>query len=164
MIILVKRTLGDKSCISTHIFVFFPQSIQIDTIDRSIYGRLCTWSQTAEYGTSEIEPPRPVICPCGKKLNSFLASALISMEEIEPNLGRRVKFGGLLTLGIRRCVSSPFLLFVMYTRRRRIPSVSKRTHYERPATSGFRFNTEVYVDLDQGCDRRVESDFNTDSY
>ena len=48
--------------------------------------------------------------------------------EIEPNLGRRVKFGGLLMRGIRRRVSSPFLLFVMYTRRRRIPSVSKRTH------------------------------------
>ena len=41
---------------------------------------------------------------------------------------------------------------------------SRYTEYERPATSGFRFNTNVYVDLDQGCDRRVESDFNTDSY
>ena len=41
------------------IFIFLPQSIQIDPIDVSIYGRLCTWSQTAEYGTSEIEPPPP---------------------------------------------------------------------------------------------------------
>ena len=41
---------------------------------------------------------------------------------------------------------------------------SRYTEYERPATSGFRFNTDVYVDSDQGCDRRVESDFNTDSY
>ena len=41
---------------------------------------------------------------------------------------------------------------------------SRYTNHERPATSGFRFNTDVYVDLDQGCDRRVESDYNTDSY
>ena len=62
----------------------------------------------------------------------------------------------------------PFLPFDMCTRRRRIPSVfetnSRYTEYESPATSGFRFNTDLYVDLDQGCDRRVESDFNTDSY
>ena len=50
------------------------------------------------------------------------------MAKVEPNIGRRVKFGGLPTLGIRRRVSSPFLPFVMCTRRRRIPSVSKRTH------------------------------------
>ena len=62
----------------------------------------------------------------------------------------------------------PFLLFDMCKRRRRIPSVektnSRNTNYEKTATSGFRFNTEVYVDLDQGCDRRGERDFNTDSY
>ena len=48
------------------------------------------------------------------------------MAKVEPNLGRRVKFGGLR--GICRRVSSPFLLFDVCTRRRRIPSVSKRTH------------------------------------
>ena len=61
-------------------------------------------------------------------MNSFLASALISMAKVEPNLGRRVKFGGLRRLGIRRRVSSSFLVFVMCTRRRRIPSVAKRIH------------------------------------
>ena len=61
-------------------------------------------------------------------MTHVFASALISMEEIEPNLGSRVKFGGLLTLGIRRRVSYPFLLFDMCTRRRRIPSVAKRIH------------------------------------
>ena len=50
------------------------------------------------------------------------------MAKVEPNLGRRVKFGGLLTLGIRGGVSYPFLVFVMCTRRRRIPSDAKRIH------------------------------------
>ena len=47
---------------------------------------------------------------------------------------------------------------------KRCETNSRYTNYEKNATSGFRFNTEAYVDLDQGCDRRVESDFNTDSY
>ena len=51
----------------------------------------------------------------------------------------------------------PFLVFVMCTRRQRIPTLSKRIH-ERPTTSGFRFNIDLYGDLDQRCDRRVESD------
>ena len=33
-------------------------------------------------------------------MTDVFASALISMAKVEPNLGRRVKFGGLLTLGI----------------------------------------------------------------
>ena len=90
-------------------------------------------------------------------MTHVFASALISMEEIEPNLGSRVKFGGFLLDGIRRHVSYPFLVIVMCTRRRRIPSDAKR-HCERPATSGFRFNTKLYGGFDQGCDRRVESD------
>ena len=61
-------------------------------------------------------------------MTHVFASALISMEEIEPNLGSRVKFGGFLQAGIRRRILSPFQLFVMYTRRRRIPTLSKRTH------------------------------------
>ena len=114
--------------------VFLPLSIQIDTIDLYRLGRVCTWYKSAEYGTSEIEPPRPLPSiglshlPVRKKKNYVFASALISMAKVEPNLGWRVKFGGLPTLGIRRRVSSPFLPFVMCTRRRRIPSVSKRTH------------------------------------
>ena len=101
-------------------------------------------------------------------MNSFLTSTLKSMAKVEPNLGRRVKFGGLLTLGIRRRVSSPVLLFVMYTRRRRIPSVSKRTHdiptMKDPRLLVFALTLISMEGLDQGCDRRVESDFNTDSY
>ena len=38
-------------------------------------------------------------------MTKVFASALISMAKVEPNLGRRVKFGGLRRLGIRRRVS-----------------------------------------------------------
>ena len=48
--------------------IFLPQSIQIDRIDVSIYGRLCTWSQTAEYGTSENRTTAP---PTEYRLKSF---------------------------------------------------------------------------------------------
>ena len=84
------------------------------------------------------------------------------MEEIEPNLGSRVKFGGFLKGGIRRCISYPFLLFVMCTRRRRIPSVAKRTHdiptMNHPRLPVLALTLISMNDLDQGCDRRVESD------
>ena len=101
-------------------------------------------------------------------MTPVFALTLISMEEIEPNLGCRVKFGGFLLDGIRWRVSSPFLLFVMYTRRRRTPSVSKRTHdiptMKDPRLPVFALTLNSMEGLDQGCDRRVKSDFNTDSY
>ena len=100
-------------------------------------------------------------------MTDVFASALISISKVEPNLGRRVKFGGFLKLGIRRRVSYPFLLFDMCTRRRRIPTLSKRTH-DIPSTKDprlpvFALTLNSMEGLDQGCDRRVESDFNTDS-
>ena len=62
----------------------------------------------------------------------------------------------------------PFLLFDMCTRRRRIPSVSKRTPdiptMKDPRLPVFALTLNSMEGLDQGCDRRVESDFNTDSY
>ena len=62
----------------------------------------------------------------------------------------------------------PFLLFDMCTRRRRIPSVSKRTPdiptMKDPLLPVFALTLNSMEGLDQGCDRRVESDFNTDSY
>ena len=101
-------------------------------------------------------------------MTKVFASALISMAIVEPNLGRRVKFGGLRTLGIRRRVSSPFLPFVMCRRRRRIPSVSKRIHaiptMNGPRLPVFALTLNSMEGLDQACDRRVESAFNTDSY
>ena len=101
-------------------------------------------------------------------MTHVFASALISMEEIEPNLGSRVKFGGFLLDGIRRRVSYPFLVLVMCTRRRRIPSDAKRTHdiptMKDPRLLIFALTLISMEGLDQGCDRRVESDFNTDSY
>ena len=65
-----------------------------------------------------------------------------------------------------RLVSFPTVRYVYKTSAysKRCETNSRYTDHERPATSGFRFNTDVYVDLDQGCDRQVESDFNTDSY
>ena len=71
-------------------------------------------------------------------MNHFFASALISMEEIEPNLGSRVKFGGLLTLGIRRGV------YETSAYSKRCETNSRYTNHERPATSGFRFNIDLY--------------------
>ena len=101
-------------------------------------------------------------------MTKVFASALISMAIVEPNLGWRVKFGGLRRLGIRRRVSSSFLVFVMCTRRRRIPSVAKRTHdiptMKKPRLPVYALSLISMERLDQGCDRRVESDFNTDSY
>ena len=65
-----------------------------------------------------------------------------------------------------RLVSFPNVRYVYKTSAysKRFETNSRYTEYEKTATSGFRFNTKVYVDLDQGCDRRVESDINTDSY
>ena len=65
-----------------------------------------------------------------------------------------------------RLVSFPTFRYVYETSAysKRCETNSRYTNYEKTETSGFRFNTEVHVDLDQGCDRRVESDFNTDSY
>ena len=58
--------------------------------------------------------------------------------------------------------------FDMCTGRRRIPSVSKRTHdiptMKYPRLPVFALTLNSMEGLDQGCDRRVESDFNTDSY
>ena len=91
-----------------------------------------------------------------------LALTLISMAKVEPNLGSRVKFGGFLKLGIHWRVSYPFLLFVMCTRRRRIPSVAKRIHniptMKDPQLPVFALTLNSMEDLDQRCDRRVESD------
>ena len=62
----------------------------------------------------------------------------------------------------------PSLSFDMCTRRRRIPSVSKRIHAipstKHPRLPVFALTLNSMERLDQGCDRRVESDFNTDSY
>ena len=96
-------------------------------------------------------------------MTDVFPSALISMEEIEPNLGRRVKFGGFLQAGIRRRVSYPFLLFDMCTRRPRIPTLSKRIHgipsTKHPRLPVFALTLNSMEGLDQGCDRRVESNF-----
>ena len=58
--------------------------------------------------------------------------------------------------------------FDMCTGRRRIPSDAKRIHdiptMKGPRLPVFALTLNSMEGLDQGCDRRVESDFNTDSY
>ena len=63
-------------------------------------------------------------------------------------------------------VSFPTVRYVYETSAysKRFEMNSRYTYYERPATSGFRLTLISMEGLDQGCDRRVESDFNTDSY
>ena len=60
-----------------------------------------------------------------------------------------------------RLVAFP-LVFVMYTRRRRIPSVAKRIQdiqtMKDPRLPVFALTLNTMEDLDQRCDRRVESD------
>ena len=154
--------------------VILPQSIQIDPIDVSIYGRLCTWSQTAEYGRSEIEPPRPLPSiglshlPVRKRfeLLSRFNTDVYGKSRTKPREASEIR--RVTDAWNTPACSSLFLLFVMYTRRQRIPSVSKRTH-DIPTMKDSRLPvfalTLISMEgLDQGCDRRVESDFNTDSY
>ena len=101
-------------------------------------------------------------------MTKVFASALISMANVEPNLGRRVKFCGLLTLGIRGSVSILSYCSICIRDVGGIPSVSKRTHdiptMKDPRLPVFALTLISMEGLDQGCDRRVESDFNTDSY
>ena len=101
-------------------------------------------------------------------MNSFLASALISMEDIQTKPREASEIRRVTDAWYTRARLYPFLLFDMYTRRRRIPSVSKRTHdiptMKDPRLPVFALTLISMEGLDQGCDRRVESDFNTDSY
>ena len=138
------------------------------------FGRLCTWSESAGKSTSEIEPPRP--------LPSIGLSNLGVRKRFELRFRFSIDFNGKsrtkprMASEIRRVtdawntparlVSFPTVRYVYKTSAysKRFETNSRYTNHEIPATSGFRFNTEVYVDLDQGCDRRVESDINTDSY
>ena len=101
-------------------------------------------------------------------MTKVFASALISMAKVEPNLGRRVKFGRVTDAWNTPARLYPFLLFDMCTRCRRILTLSKRIHdipsMKDPRLPVFALTLISMEGLDQGCDRRVESDFNTDSY
>ena len=151
-----------------------PSSIQIDTIDLYILGRLWLWYKSAEFRTSEIEPPRP--------LPSIGLSHLPVRKEKDQGFRFSIDFNGKSRTKpreaseIRRVTDAwntparlyPFLVFDMCTRRRRIPSVAKRIHgipsTKLPRLPVFALTLNSMEGLDQGCDRRVESDFNTDSY
>ena len=151
-----------------------PLSIQIDTIDLYSLGRLWLWYKSAEYRTSEIESPRPLPSislshlPVRKKNDQGFRFSidLYGKSQTKPRMASEIR-------RVREAWNTParlypFLLFDMCTRRRRIPSVSKRTPdiptMKDPRLPVFALTLNSMEGLDQGCDRRVESDFNTDSY
>ena len=123
---------------------------------------------------AKVEPPRP--------LPSIGLSNLGVRKRFELHFRFSIDFNGKsrtkprMASEIRRVTEAwntparlyPFLPFNMCTRRRRIPSVSKRTPniptMKDPLLPVFALTLNSMEGLDQGCDRRVESDFNTDSY
>ena len=143
-------------------------------IDMYILGRLWLWYKSAEYGTSEIEPPRPLPSiglshlPVRKKNDQGFRFSidLYGNCRTKPREASEIRRVTDAWNTPARLVSFPTVRYVYKTSAysKRFETNSRYTEYEKTATSGFRFNTEVYVDLDQGCDRRVESDINTDSY
>ena len=160
-----------------HLFlvVIFSSVIDlIDKIDMYILGRLCTWYKSAEYGTSEIEPPRPLPSIGLSHLPVRKRFELLSRFSID--LYGKCRTKPRMASEIRRVTEAwntparlyPFLVFDMCTRRWRIPSVAKRIHgipsTKLPRLPVFALTLNSMEGLDQGCDRRVESDFNTDSY
>ena len=139
-----------------------------------ILRRLWLWYKSAEYRTSEIEPPRP-LPSIGLshlrvrkrfELHFRFSIDLYGKSGTQPRMASEIRRVTDAWNTPARLVSFPTVRYVYKTSAysKRCETNSRYTDHERPATSGFRFNTDVYVDLDQGCDRRVESDFNTDSY
>ena len=151
-----------------------PSSIHIDTIDLYRLGRLWLWYKSAEYRTSEIEPPRPL--PSISLSNLGVRKRFELHFRFSIDLYGRYRTQHRMASEIRRVTEAwntparlyPYLVFDMCTRRRRIPSVSKQTPdiptMKDPRLPVFALTLISMEGLDQGCDRRVESDFNTDSY
>ena len=154
--------------------IFLPSSIQIDTIDLYRLGRLWLWYKSAEFRTSEIQPPRPLPSIGLSHVPVRQRFELLSRFSIDFNGKSRTQ--PRMASEIRRVTEAwntparlyPSPPFDMCTRRRRIPSVSKRIHAipstKHPRLPVFALTLNSMERLDQGCDRRVESDFNTDSY
>ena len=163
---MIPPTFNVLSC-----YIILPSSIQIDTIDLYRLGRLWLWYKSAEYRTSEIEPPRPL--PSIGLSNLDVRKRFELRFRFSIDLYGRYRTQHRMASEIRRVTEAwntparlyPFLPFVMCTRRRRIPSVSKRIHailtMKGPRLPVFALTLNSVEGLDQGCDRRVESDFNT---
>ena len=123
---------------------------------------------------AKIEPPRPLPSIGLSNLDVRKRFELLSRFNTEVYGKSRTK--PRMASEIRRVPEAwntparlyPSLPFDMCTRRRRIPSVSKRIHsiptMKGPRLPVFALTLNSMEGLDQGCDRRVESDFNTDSY
>ena len=134
--------------------IVLPSSIQIDTIDLYRLGSLCTWYKSAEFRTSEIEPPRP--------LPSIGLSHLPVRKEKDQGFRFSIDFNGKSRTKPReaseirrvtdawntpaRLVSFPTVCYVYEASAysKRFETNSRYTNHERPATSGFRFNLELY--------------------
>ena len=123
---------------------------------------------------AKIEPPRPL--PSISLSNLDVRKRFELHFRFSIDLYGRYRTQPRMASEIRRVTEAwntparlyPYLLFGMCTRRRRIPSVSKRTPdiptMKDPRLPVFALTLISMEGLDQGCDRRVESDFNTDSY
>ena len=134
--------------------LILPSSIQIDTIDLYRLGRLWLWYKSAEYRTSEIEPPRP--------LPSISLSNLDVRKRFELHFRFSIDLYGNCRTKPReaseirrvtdawntpaRLVSFPTVRYVYEASAysKRFETNSRYTDHERPATSGFRFNLELY--------------------
>ena len=138
------------------------------------FGRLCTWSESAGKSTSEIEPPRPL--PSIGLSNRGVRQRFELLSRFSIDLYGNCRTKPREASEIRRVTDAwntparlyPSPPFDMCTGRRRIPSVAKRIHaiptMKGPRLPVFALTLNSMEGLDQGCDRRVESDFNTDSY
>ena len=123
---------------------------------------------------AKVEPPRPLPSIGLSHLPVRQRFELLSRFSIDFNGKSRTKPRE--ASEIRRVTEAwntparlyPSPPFDMCTRRRRIPSVSKRIHaiptMKDPRLPVFALTLNSMERLDQGCDRRVESDINTDSY
>ena len=128
-------------------------SIQIDTIEGLLLEGYSSWSETAKKGTSEIELAFYPFSRFNTDLYGRNRTKPLMQSEIQRVLAR--------CNTPTRLVSFPTIRYVYETSAysKRCESNSRYTNYERPTTSGLRFLTLIPMeDLDQRCDRRVESD------
>ena len=137
-----------------HGYLILPSSIQIDTIDLYRLGRLWLWYKSAEFRTSEIEPPRPLpsiglshLPVRNKNDQGFRFSIdLYGNCRTKPREASEIRRVTDAWNTPARLVSFPTVRYVYEASgySKRFETNSRYTDDERPATSGFRFNLELY--------------------
>ena len=118
------------------------------------FGRLCTWSQTDEKGTSETELPRPLPSiglshlPVRKKNDRCFRFSIdfYGKSRTKPREASEIRRVLACWNTPARLVSFPTVRYVYETSAysKRFERNSRYTYYERPGTSGFRFNIDLY--------------------